>query len=127
MLNQQTTNKNPLFLINSLLKGEVLISEFIQKLEIKEGFLKNRKIILNNVPDDERIKNALRSFSTGEEGVLLEINMGTGTSEAYTIEIETEKVSISSDGCAGVFYAIQTLRQIFEQKEIPCCYYRRQA
>ncbi|MCR4718954.1 MAG: family 20 glycosylhydrolase [Firmicutes bacterium] len=93
-----------------------------KKIEIKEGFLKSNTIKIKNMPEDVRIKNALDIFVIDNDGVLLQIFMGNSLSEAYTILIECEKITITSDGAAGVFYAIQTLKQIFTHDKIPCCY-----
>jgi len=93
-----------------------------KKIEIREGFLKTKTIKIENMPTDERIVKALRWFSIGEDAILMEISMGCTENEEYAIEIGQEKITISSDGVPGVFYAIQTLKQIFKGEQIPCCY-----
>ncbi|MCR4692489.1 MAG: beta-N-acetylhexosaminidase, partial [Firmicutes bacterium] len=93
-----------------------------KKTEINDGFLRIKTVKIINMPNDLRIKNALKGFAVNDKGVLLEICMENGESEAYTLKIESEKITITSGGAAGVFYAIQTLRQIFTLDNIPCCY-----
>lgn len=92
-----------------------------KSLVIKEGFLKSKIVMFENIPDDERIIKALECFQVDAQGTLLEIKMGNGECEEYTIEIENERIVILSEGAIGVFYAIQTLKQIFMHNEVPCC------
>ena len=93
-----------------------------KKTEINDGFLRTKAIKIINMPNDARIKNALAGFAVKDKGVLLEICMENCESEAYTLKIECEKITIISSGAAGAFYAIQTLKQIFTLDKIPCCY-----
>lgn len=93
-----------------------------KKIEIGEGFLNKKAIKINNMPEDERIIKALKSFSIDDNGTPMEISMGYCESEKYIIIIEEERIIIQSEGAAGVFYAIQTLKQIFTHEHIPCCH-----
>ncbi len=68
-------------------------------------------------------KKAIDKLPCGEDGVRLIINTKGNNSEKYTLEIHNDNIQITSDGLNGVFYAIQTLRQIFRlEKQIPCLY-----
>ena len=93
-----------------------------KKIEIRKGLLKSKTIKIKNMPEDERIIKALKWFSIEDDGILLEISMGYGESEEYTITIEENLITIQSEGTAGIFYAIQTLKQVFTHEKISCCY-----
>lgn len=78
MLNQQTTNKNPLLLINSLLESDVAISEFTEKLGIKESTLNKYLSILKETGFKFKRKNnkiELFHFSKKEKLEDFELNV----------------------------------------------------
>ena len=85
----------------------------------KEGFLKTKVLKIDNKCSDERIINALRFFETGD-GADLIIEAGTDNSEGYSLSVSENKIHIKGESPAGVFYAIQTLRQLFESNKVPC-------
>lgn len=91
-----------------------------QKVEMKEGFLRTKKVNIQNFCTDERIKKALSCFETDEGGVKLTLNCSEGNGESYTLDIEEDAISIKGADAAGVFYAIQTLKQIFISEKVPC-------
>ena len=93
-----------------------------KKIEIRDGFLKSKILKMDNMPTDERIVKALRHFSFKEDGVSMEILMGGGDGEEYSVEIEQDNIIIRAETAQGVFYALQTLRQLFTEERIPCCY-----
>ncbi len=91
-------------------------------VEIKDGFLQSKTIFVKDMPKDERIVHAMKHFSLAEDGITLEISMGDSVSEAYSITVLSDKISVVSQGAAGAFYALQTLRQLFTEEMVPCCY-----
>ena len=97
-----------------------------QKLVINNGFLKQRSVDLKGVYGEEsfckdaRIRKALDKLPDSEDGTKLEIRLGETGEEGYTLTIEESKITIMAARPAGTFYAIQTLRQIFDNKEVPC-------
>ena len=93
-----------------------------KKIEIHEGFLKWKTVRFTNDIKDVRILNALKSFEIDDNGVSVEIAIGNGQRETYSIKIEKDNIVINADCSAGAFYAIQTLKQIFVSEEVPCCY-----
>ena len=86
----------------------------------ENGFLNERMFCVYNSCKDSRIQTALQKLPCCEGGVPLEITDRDGDSEGYTLKIDTDKVSITGDSPAGVFYGIQTLRQLLNNDEIPC-------
>ncbi len=94
-----------------------------KRVEIQDGFLKNKMIRLDSVFEDERLSDALSIFCISDEGVPLKIFIGQDNEcEAYDIKIERDNIVINANGSRGAFYAIQTLKQIFTHDEIACCY-----
>ena len=91
-----------------------------QKIIMNAGFLKEKSVCVKKFEGDERILKALKKLPCSEQGTELEIKIeGTG-SEGYTLVIEESKITIIAAGPAGAFYGIQTLRQIFDNDEVPC-------
>lgn len=69
---------------------------------------------------DNRIKQALEKLPLAADGARLNIEIGNGEKEAYTLDITENSVLIKGESPRAVFYGIQTLRQIFANDNIPC-------
>ena len=93
-----------------------------KKIEKQDCFLKSKSIRLTTEITDERLLNALSKLPISENGAALEIFFEENAKEAYSLKVEAENIVIKADSSAGVFYAIQTLRQLFENENVPCCY-----
>ena len=91
-----------------------------QKMELTSGFLQNKTFVIKNSCSDSRIEKALQKLPCSQDGTVLEIIDRGGASEEYTLEIQKDKVTITGESPAGVFYAIQSLRQLLENENIPC-------
>lgn len=91
-----------------------------QMLEIKDGFLQSKVVCVNNLCADERIAKALWVFEQCESGLPLTLKCSDGIGEGYTLDICGSGITITGNSSAGVFYGIQTLRQIFENHAVPC-------
>ncbi len=91
-----------------------------QMIECESGYLMEKSFSVHNSCKDSRIETALQKLPCCDRGVPLEISDRGIDSEGYTLEINTDKVSITGDSPAGVFYGIQTLRQLLNSAEIPC-------
>lgn len=89
-------------------------------IEEKGGFLKKKTVKLPEI-EDGRVKKAAEKLPLGRCGAKLSVSMGSG-GECYELEIGENEINITADGAAGAFYAIQTLRQLFEADEVPCVY-----
>lgn len=94
----------------------------VKTMQIKNGFLTKTAIYYNNLNCDERIMAALTDLPYDKSGAKLDISINGTIGEGYELHIDENNIAINSDGPAGAFYAIQTLRQIFMHKEIPCLY-----
>ncbi len=93
----------------------------VKKLEKKGGFLLKNYIKPFLADIDNRILKAADKIPTGDDGASLTVNYGKDiSSEAYELEITEDKIIIDAEGVRGAFYAIQTLRQILRNKNIPC-------
>lgn len=90
-----------------------------QKLEILDGALKSKALSIKNLCKDARIDKALATFEKGNDAELF-IECKCGESDGYILDISEEKITISGDSARGVFYGIQTLKQIFENDTVPC-------
>ena len=91
-------------------------------LNIETGFLEKHTMNVVTKMEDERIQKALKKLPLSREGTVTEIYINGTAGEAYTLKIEKERIVLAADGQQGAFYGIQTLRQIFTHKEIPCLY-----
>ena len=93
-----------------------------KKIVTEKGFLENRsikRISFENI--DVRICKLLEKFPLSENGVDFKLEIGNQEGEGYNLKINKEGIEIKSDGVKGAFYALQTLRQIFENSYIPYC------
>ena len=88
-----------------------------KNLIVEKGYLATKKINLKTVPISKNLLKALEDFEMCNEGIPLELSYGL-EGEGYTLEIN-EKISIKGDSEKGAFYAIQTLKQLFEMEKVP--------
>ncbi|MGN0180209.1 MAG: glycoside hydrolase family 20 zincin-like fold domain-containing protein [Monoglobaceae bacterium] len=85
------------------------------------SFLHNSVNVITEA-EDSRIKNALLKLPLSSDGAPMEIHINGADGETYTLKIEEDKIVLTADGLKGAFYGIQTLRQLFMNKKIPCLY-----
>lgn len=91
-----------------------------QKVEITSGFLQEKSFCVKNACEDPRIEKALLKLPWDETGIVLEVSDRHGDTEGYSLKIEEHKITITGDSAAGVFYGIQTLRQLLDNGNVPC-------
>lgn len=93
-----------------------------QKISVLPGHLCNRTMRVRNYVPEPRIDKALRKLPVDDAGVLFEVyEKNTGDcKEGYYLKIEETRITLIGESAKGVFYGIQTLRQLLEQDEIPC-------
>lgn len=84
------------------------------------GHLTCRAIQPVSFPADTRIARALAKLPLAPDGAALEICRKDLQSEAYTLDIQKDKITLTAGDTRGVFYAIQTLRQLLEHETVPC-------
>ena len=92
----------------------------VKTLEIRSGFLTKHAVCYDGTGLDGRLPSALKKLPYDESGAELTVSVKGEEGEAYTLQIDENRIAIEADGPAGAFYAIQTLRQIFTHEEIPC-------
>ena len=92
----------------------------VKQLEIKTGCLVNKRLQLVAENPDSRLQTAMKYFSFSETGTPLFISISGTLGEGYELDIAENTIQITADGAAGAFYAIQTLRQIFMEEQVPC-------
>lgn len=52
--------------------------------------------------------------------IMLRLNPGGSAAEGYKLNVTTDTIRIEASTAAGIFYGIQTLRQLEQQQRIPC-------
>ncbi len=94
----------------------------VKFLEEKGGYLNFNfvKYDLSFIPTE--LRKAVECLPLGENGVNLSLNIKGQEGEGYEIYLNNEGIVINADSLNGGFYAIQTLRQIFNEEKIPCLY-----
>lgn len=94
----------------------------VKHMEIRSGFLSNKSLCVDTSNLDSRLVAALKKLPGDPEGTPLSITIDTALGEAYELCVSENSITIHADGPAGAFYAIQTLRQIYEEQAVPCLY-----
>ena len=92
----------------------------VKDLKINEGKLQKKALSFDANNVSARLAKALAKLPVSDDGANLYITYGVGKGEGYVLKIAEDSVTINAGTEAGAFYAIQTLRQIFENEEIPC-------
>ena len=107
-----------------------------KKLIKKEGSFSLENVsVFTNDNADRRVVRALTElcgeisektgavcplYSAEPRGRAITVTHGDGGSEAYRLTVTPDSVEIVSDGAAGAFYGIQSLRQLIKCGNIPC-------
>lgn len=91
-----------------------------QTIILGENHLKSKELCIKNLCKDDRITKALDYFVKDDNGTELIIACNDGFTEGYTLDIFENQILIHGDSTKGAFYAIQTLKQIFEETPVPC-------
>ncbi len=92
----------------------------VKRIDIKEGQLVKKAVSFDENKYSARLTKALAKLPTAPDGAELSVTYGIGNGEGYCLKIAEDSVTINAGTERGAFYAIQTLRQIFENEEIPC-------
>lgn len=93
-----------------------------KKLEEKSEYISAKTIHIVTQISDERIQKAVQRLPLSDDGIAMEIHENGLLGEAYTLTVTREKLVLSAGGAAGLFYGIQTVRQIFTHEKVPCLY-----
>lgn len=94
----------------------------VKKLELFGYTVKKKALRPYSGELDARVLSALGMLPASEDGLSSVFRVGDGDGEDYTLKIEADTVEITASGPRGAFYAVQTLRQIFAEDEIPALY-----
>ncbi len=92
----------------------------VKELRARDGKVTKRSVAPVDGISDARLQKALAKLPVAPDGLALSLCIGKDESEEYTLTLDAERVSITAGGARGAFYAIQTLRQIFENDDVPC-------
>lgn len=91
----------------------------VKELEVKDGFLDSSVGFWHAFSGDERVQTALDALPYNKSGVKIELQVGNGEGEEYSLSVAKDLVTISAKSPAGAFYAVQTLRQLVCGGTIP--------
>ncbi len=94
----------------------------VKYLEQKREFLPVKAISGHTVGLDPRLDRVIDTFPADENGVYLEINVVEENGEKYELEISLDRITITADSPRAAFYGLQTLKQIFAHRNVPCLY-----
>ena len=92
----------------------------VKTLEVKKGCLIKKAIFFDVTGLDARLVKALSKLPQTENGAKVTVTLTGKGGEGYTLDVTETAIAITAGSEAGAFYAIQTLRQLFTQPEIPC-------
>lgn len=92
----------------------------VKELQTAQGTLAKKSVCFDQSKYSERLQKALGKLPVSADGARLEITLGGATGEGYSLTVTPIKIKIDAESERGAFYAIQTLRQLFENEEIPC-------
>ena len=91
----------------------------VKQLEIHDGSWNQLAVSFKRGNYSERIERALKEIPCEKNGIPATIVIGSGAGESYHLKINEQGIEIAADSEAGAFYAIQTLKQIFANGQIP--------
>ena len=92
----------------------------VKELSINTGSLKTKALLSGTTTASARLNKALTKLPMAADGAPLTITYENTEGEGYSLVIATDTITISAESEQAAFWAIQTLRQIFEQETVPC-------
>jgi len=92
----------------------------VKKIAVNEGRLDRKAVCCTGESLDRRVLSAVQKLPCDSSGTPLEISVTGTEGEGYILDIGEKAISVTAEGPAGAFYAVQTLRQIFRQETVPC-------
>lgn len=92
----------------------------VKELNVNEGELKTKAILCAEVTDSARLNAALAKLPVAADGVKVSVTYENTDGEGYSLVITADVINVTAESEQGAFYAIQTLRQIFEAEKVPC-------
>lgn len=92
----------------------------VKELTVNPGTLTKKVLSFDTSSCSERLVKALSKLPVAANGTPLTITYDTTDGEGYLLTITPDTITVSAESEQAAFYAIQTLRQIFEQESVPC-------
>ncbi len=92
----------------------------VKRMEIVGGTLRATAICCDGVVCDERVLAALAKLPQDAAGAAVSVTIRGDSGEGYELWVGERDIRIEAASAAGAFYAVQTLRQLFTDDEIPC-------
>ena len=92
----------------------------VKKCRLTGGELQKATLCCQTEGLDSRLVKALSRLPLSGDGAALTVALTGGAGEGYSLRITETAVSVEAANESGAFYAIQTLRQLFAQGQIPC-------
>lgn len=113
------------FILNA---AELNIIPYPNDIELKDGICNLSKgFQLKGDTDSqdylEKILTKEHSLSANENGIVIQLSINKKLSknkESYSLKITPNTINIEASAQNGIFYGIQTLRQLIQQKQVPC-------
>ena len=87
-----------------------------------EEIIRNKSVCFNGTAVDSRLEKAIRKLPGHPEGLPLCLRVGSGDAENYCLDVTNDGITVTADGVAGAFYALQTLRQILANEHVCACH-----
>lgn len=92
----------------------------VKKLETTETPFCKKPLSFDPASVDPRVAKAIALLPTAKDGLPLTVTVRGEEGEGYTLSLDNDAACITAESNAGAFYAVQTLRQIYAQQEVPC-------
>lgn len=92
----------------------------VKSLQLTGGFLRKKSLRVSPEGMDGRLLSALRKLPCDKTGIPVSLEISGQNGEGYSLTVREDAVTIRGDSPAGAFYAIQTLRQLFHEEQVPC-------
>ena len=92
----------------------------VKELTIQPGTLKTKAICFEAATVSPRLNRALAKLPMASDGALITVTYDNIDGEGYSLVITPDTITISAESEQGAFWAIQTLRQLFEAETVPC-------
>ncbi len=94
-------------------------------ITLQDGTCALRCVVCDILPEDRLpvfVQDEVKAFCAQKGDVLLSVDCHENESdEGYVLRIRERDILISANGCKGVYYAMQTLRQLRENADtVPC-------
>ncbi len=97
-----------------------------QSIKLQDGVCDLRAVICNSLPEEHLpsfVQDEVKAFCVQEGDVLLSIVCQKNKdAEGYSLTLTERDITVTANGYQGVFYAIQTLRQLRDHNGgvVPC-------